>query len=48
MIHLYFKETYVSLKEPIWKIETTPMEQVMEATPPLFSRAIGSVLLKSL
>ena len=43
-----FQGEYISVKEPKWEINKTPMEQVLNSTPPLFARAIGMLLLNAL
>ena len=43
-----FQVEYISAKEPKWKTKRTPIEQVLEATPPLLARAIGMLLLNAL
>ena len=43
-----FQGDYTSVKEPKWEIKRTPFEQVFDATPPLFARAIGMILLNAL
>ena len=43
-----FQVEYVSVKEPKLEIKKTPLEQLLDATPPLFARSIGMLLRSAL
>ena len=43
-----FQGDYIPIKEPKWKINKTPMDQVIDATPPLLAKAIGIALIHAM